>query len=87
MNDLPASTVVNLRLGEEIRRLRIVKQITMRQFAKMIGVSVPFMSDVEHGRRSIRKRLLEVARILDVEPEHFTKICGVCPTCGGTGTV
>jgi transcriptional regulator with XRE-family HTH domain len=38
-------------LGEHIRELREAQDVSVREFAKKIGVSAPFLSDVELGRR------------------------------------
>jgi transcriptional regulator with XRE-family HTH domain len=38
-------------LGERIRELREKKDISVRELAKKISVSAPFLSDVELGRR------------------------------------
>lgn len=38
-------------LGERIRELREEKDISLREFAKKLGVSPAFLSDIELGRR------------------------------------
>lgn len=38
--------------GELLTFLRVQKDVTLRELAKGIGVSAPFLSDVEKGRRS-----------------------------------
>jgi transcriptional regulator with XRE-family HTH domain len=38
-------------LGEAIHWAREQRSMTLRQLATKVGVSAPFMSDVEHGRR------------------------------------
>jgi transcriptional regulator with XRE-family HTH domain len=40
-----------LTLGERIRELREEKDISVRELAKRIGKSAPFVSDIELGRR------------------------------------
>ncbi len=37
--------------GERIRQLRAAKQVTMKEMAKAIGVSAPYLSALEHGNR------------------------------------
>lgn len=37
--------------GERIRELREGKDISLRELAKTVGVSAPFLSDIEFGRR------------------------------------
>lgn len=39
-------------LGQAIREAR-EKQMTLRELARRLGVSAPYLSDVEHGRRSL----------------------------------
>ncbi len=38
-------------LGEHLRELREKKDLSVRELAKKVGVSAPFLSDVELGRR------------------------------------
>ena len=52
--------------GEVVRTLRIKQGLTLRQLASEVGVSAPFLSDVEHGRRSTEK-LAELAKALRVD--------------------
>lgn len=40
-------------MGETLRRRREEKRITLRAMAEALGVSAPFLSDVEHGRRRL----------------------------------
>lgn len=42
---------MNHTLGQEIRRLRTEAEITLRQFAKDLGISAPYLSDIELDRR------------------------------------
>ena len=67
---------MSLDLGQEIRRLRESKGITLRELARRVGVSAPFLSDLEHGRRSTT-HLASIAKELGVpfeqlEPLQFT---------------
>jgi transcriptional regulator with XRE-family HTH domain len=38
-------------LGQEIRRLRIKAGYTLTRFAKELGITAPYLSDIEHDRR------------------------------------
>src|SRR5437868_5021142 len=38
-------------LGEAVRLLREEQGLTLRALAEKVGVSAPFLSDLEHGRR------------------------------------
>lgn len=60
MTDSPAKT-----LGERIRQLREAKDLSLREFAKRLKLSAPFVSDVELGRRHPSDKFLaDMARIL-----------------------
>ena len=50
-----------MRVGDELRRLREKRGITLRQLGEKVGLSAPFLSDVEHGRRRL-SRLDAVAK-------------------------
>ena len=52
-------------LGERVRELRTERDLSLRELATRIGVSVAFMSDVELGRRRPSDNvLLRIAREL-----------------------
>lgn len=38
-------------LGDRIRELRNGRDLSLRELAKIVGVSAPFLTDVEQGRR------------------------------------
>ena len=53
-------------IGQRIRQLREESDLSLRELAKKIGVSAPFLSDVELGRRNPSdKHLSSLARALD----------------------
>jgi transcriptional regulator with XRE-family HTH domain len=59
-------------LGERIRELREALDISLREFARAIGVSAPFWSDVELGRRHPSdERLQRAAKLLKVPFEEL----------------
>ncbi|WAC06755.1 MAG: helix-turn-helix transcriptional regulator [Thermodesulfobacteriota bacterium] len=59
-------------LGQRIRELREKKDLSLREFAKRIGVSAPFVSDIELGRRYPSDKLFEImANELDVSTEDL----------------
>jgi transcriptional regulator with XRE-family HTH domain len=61
-------TDASIGLGQAIREAREKKGISLRELARRLDVSAPYISDVEHGRRSFL-RLSECAAILDVTEE------------------
>ena len=58
--------------GEFISQKRVEKQITLRKMADMLGVSAPFLTDVEKDRRNPfdMEKLSQLAKILDLSNEE-----------------
>ena len=58
--------------GEFISQKRVEKQITLRKMADMLGVSAPFLTDVEKDRRNPfdMEKLTQLAKILDLSNEE-----------------
>lgn len=52
-------------LGEAVRSLREDQRLTLRALAEKVGISAPFLSDLEHGRRQT-DRYAELAEALGV---------------------
>lgn len=46
-------------IGEHLRRLRVEKGLTLNTVAGIVGVSIPFLSDVERGTRTLTPSRLE----------------------------
>jgi transcriptional regulator with XRE-family HTH domain len=59
--------------GQLLRSLREEKEKTMGQLARHLGVSVPYISDVEHDNRAplTRERILAAAEFLGVDPKQL----------------
>ena len=72
------------RVGDEIRKRREAAGMTLRSLARSIDVSPPFMSDVEHGRRTTTK-LTEIETVLNLKPGSLWAVAGLCRHCGGSG--
>lgn len=72
------------RVGDEIRIRREKAGMTLRALARAIDVSPPFMSDVEHGRRTTTK-LSEIETTLKLKPGSLWAVAGLCRHCGGSG--
>ena len=52
-------------LGEKIREMREARDLSLREFARRVGVTPGFMSDVELNRRNPSdKKLDDIARVL-----------------------
>ena len=59
-------------LGEAVRLARETQGITLRGLAEKVGVSAPFLSDVERGRRQTEKIDI-LAKSLNVEVSELEK--------------
>lgn len=66
-----AAPVVEETFGALVRRLRQEHEITLRQFAKQVGVSAAFLSKVELGQFSPpgEEKIIAIARRLDYNPD------------------
>jgi transcriptional regulator with XRE-family HTH domain len=61
-------------LGQRLRELRDRADLSLRELAKRIGISSPFLSDVELGRRFPSEEILEkLAAALNVPLEDLKK--------------
>ena len=49
----------NLKQGEEARRIRKKEGYSLREIAKAMGISAPYLSDLELGRRGWSDKLIE----------------------------
>jgi transcriptional regulator with XRE-family HTH domain len=66
------------RLGEIIRRQRELSALSMRQFADLVGISNPYLSQIERGLREPSERVLEgIARSLQVPVEALRHEAGL----------
>ena len=59
--------MIEISLGQRLRELRDKADLSLRELAKRIGVSPPFLSDIELGRRFPSEEILgRLARVLKV---------------------
>ena len=66
------------RLGEIIRRQRELSALSMRQFADLVGISNPYLSQIERGLREPSERVLEgIAKSLHVPVEALREQAGL----------
>jgi transcriptional regulator with XRE-family HTH domain len=57
-------------LGEYIRRQRELQRLSMRQLAGLVGISNPYLSQIERGLRDPSEKVLDaIARTLEVSAE------------------
>jgi transcriptional regulator with XRE-family HTH domain len=65
-------------LGEIIRRHRELTELSMRQFAAMVGISNPYMSQIERGLRAPSEAVLEaIARNLHLSADALYEQAGL----------
>ncbi len=61
-------------LGERVRELREERDISVRELARQVGVSAPFLSDLELGRRHPSDEVLaRLATTLKTSAEELRK--------------
>jgi transcriptional regulator with XRE-family HTH domain len=64
--------MIEISLGQRLRELRDKADLSLRELAKSIGISSPFLSDIELGRRFPSEEILaKLARALNVSLEHL----------------
>ena len=58
------------RLGEYIRRQRELQELSLRQLADLVGISNPYLSQIERGLREPSEKVLDaIARSLELSAE------------------
>jgi transcriptional regulator with XRE-family HTH domain len=65
-------------LGEIIRRQRELSALSMRQFADLVGISNPYLSQIERGLRAPSEKVLEgIARSLQISVDTLREQAGL----------
>jgi transcriptional regulator with XRE-family HTH domain len=68
----------NSSVGEFIRRQRELSQVSMRQFAEMVGISNPYLSQIERGLRAPSEQVVQsIADALQVSADTLYDQAGV----------
>lgn len=63
-----------LTLGDVLNSIRLCEDMTLKEFAEILGVSSSYLSDVEHGRRLVSsKKAFEYAEKLGYPPTDFVR--------------
>lgn len=67
--------------GQYIRRRRMGKQFTLREFARQVGVSPTYMSHVEQDMADppTAERVRRMAELLDENPDELIAMAGRMP--------
>lgn len=64
-----------LTLGDTLNSIRLCDEMTLREFAEILGVSVSYLSDVEHGRKLVSpKKAYEYAEKLGYSTTEFVRL-------------
>ena len=64
-----------LTLGDTLNAIRLCDEMTLKEFAEILGVSVSYLSDIEHGRRIVSpKKAYEYAEKLGYSPTEFVRL-------------
>ncbi len=68
--------------GEKIRQLRKQKGVSMKQMAQAIGVSAPYLSALEHGKRGqpswyLVQRIVTYFNIIWDDAEELTRLARI----------
>lgn len=65
-----------LTFGEYLKHKREEKQISLREVARTLGVSAPFLSDVENNRRAplTEERLADLGNVLNLNEKEQSEM-------------
>jgi transcriptional regulator with XRE-family HTH domain len=64
-------------LGEIIRRQRELNELSMRRFADMVGISNPYLSQIERGLREPSQQVLDaIAQSLEMSADTLYEKAG-----------
>lgn len=55
--------------GLQVRSELLKRNITMKKFSEMLGISNPYLSDILRGRRDAPKQKEKIAKLLNIELE------------------
>ena len=59
-----------MNFGEKLKSIRVEKDISLRKLAEKLGVSAPYLSDVERGKPLSGEYIDRVAEVLNLTPEE-----------------
>jgi transcriptional regulator with XRE-family HTH domain len=75
-------------LGEFIRRQRELQELSMRQLADLVGISNPYLSQIERGLREPSEKVLDaIAENLQLSADALHEHGGRRPDEGGEAAV
>jgi transcriptional regulator with XRE-family HTH domain len=75
-------------LGDFIRRQRELSEMSMREFARLAGISNPYLSQIERGLRAPSEQVMQaIADTLKVSADTLYEQAGVGPAQDGPSKV
>jgi transcriptional regulator with XRE-family HTH domain len=75
-------------LGEFIRRQRERSEVSMRQFADIVGISNPYLSQIERGLRAPSEQVVQaIADALHTSADALYEGAGIKPGADGDSKV
>ena len=67
-------------LGQNIRRFRSYRRLSQADFAEKIDISIPFLSDIENGKKWVSPiTLVKIANALNIEVYELLKPESIIP--------
>lgn len=67
-------------IGDIIRRQRELRRLSVRKFAEIVGISNPYLSQIERGLRAPSERVVEaMARSLEMSADDLYEMADVAP--------
>jgi len=76
MTDTDLRTVLSLNL----KQYRVLRNLTQAECAKKFGISIPFLSDIENGKKWVSHYTLsKMANILEIEAYELLKPKEILP--------
>jgi transcriptional regulator with XRE-family HTH domain len=67
-------------LGDIIRRQRELRRMSVRKLAEVVGISNPYLSQIERGLRAPSDRVVEAtARALELTAGDLYEMAGIVP--------
>ncbi|QIZ39444.1 helix-turn-helix transcriptional regulator [Saccharopolyspora sp. ASAGF58] len=83
----PASpTLAAWELGQRLKEAREDHGLTGSDAAKVVGITQNYISNVEHGRRTIaEEKLRQLASVYELPPEELDELVALRKACEGRG--
>ncbi|OFZ26572.1 MAG: hypothetical protein A2381_12660 [Bdellovibrionales bacterium RIFOXYB1_FULL_37_110] len=64
-----------IKVGEFLRTWRLTEEMSLKEFGKLVGLSVANLCDIEKGRKGVSpKKAQEIAKIIKVPPSLLVRL-------------